>query len=235
MRILAIIPAFNEEESIEQVINDLQQYQPNIHILVINDGSSDNTSSIVRELNVKIVDLPYNLGIGGALHTGYLYAYEQGYDIVLQFDGDGQHIAAEIDKILSPIINGKADIVIGSRYITRQGFQSTITRRIGILLLSNYTKIYTGASIKDITSGFRAMNRVVISFLYSQYSYEYPEVEALVDFHKQGFKIKEVPTLMTSRQGGVSYLTRWKPIYYVVKVMMSLFITSTRRYFKRSI
>jgi glycosyltransferase involved in cell wall biosynthesis len=233
VNVLVIIPAYNEEASISHVINDLIKNCPNYDVLVINDGSVDNTTKITKGLNVKVIDLPYNLGIGGAVQAGYMYAYNNQYEVVVQFDGDGQHVAKEIKKIISPLKEGVADYVVGSRFINYEGFVSSSIRRLGISFLSNLIKKISGVGIKDVTSGFRAVNRPVIDYLSKGASWEYPEVEALVDIHKKQFCILEVPVRMKARYRGKSHLTYWKSIYYMIKVTLVLLFSSFRNFLNR--
>lgn len=232
---LIIVPAHNEEGSISYVIDDLVRNCPNYDILVINDGSVDNTSSIIHELKVNIIDLPYNLGLGGALQAGYIYASNNQYDFVIQFDGDGQHIAKEINKIFTPVKEGSVDYVVGSRFINYQGFVSSAMRRIGIFFLSRLIRGLSGAKIKDVTSGFRAVNRPVIEYLAKNYSWDYPEVEALIEIQYKQFRILEVPVRMKERHSGESYLTYWKSLYYMVKVTLVLLVSSFRKFLNKNI
>ncbi len=222
MKILIIIPAYNESENIEQVIRNLKDKNPEVDYVIINDCSKDNTREICKENGFNTVSLPVNLGIGGGVQTGYLYAYQNGYDIAIQRDGDGQHNPAYIPDVVEPIIKGEADIVIGSRFVTNEGFQSTGLRRFGILLLSTVIRICSGVVVKDVTSGFRAINRTYIEFYADNYAQDYPEPEAIVAAAVQGCRIKEVPVIMEERQGGTSSITALKSVYYMLKVSMAI-------------
>jgi len=226
--ILIIVPAYNEEQNIKRVIEDLNNSNIDIDILIVNDGSSDNTALIVRDLGVKLLDLASNLGIGGAVQSGFKFAKKYNYDIAIQFDGDGQHLASEIYKLINPINNGNADVVIGSRFLKKEGFQSSFTRRIGIKIFEIINKLLIKQKITDNTSGFRAYNKKAISYLFLNYPTDYPEPEAVVMLGKEGFRIKEVSVLMKERQGGESSISGFKPIYYMIKVLLSIFITYIR-------
>lgn len=178
MKILVIVPAHNEEGSIKGVIEDLNAHFPQGDILVVNDGSVDRTSEIAKDLGVNVIDLSYNLGIGGAVQTGFVYAVAERYDIAIQFDGDGQHRADQITRILVPHQNDRADIVVGSRFLSEGGFASSIQRRLGAKILSFVVSTLIGKRITDTTSGFRAYGRNAIAFFASLYPEDYPEVEA---------------------------------------------------------
>lgn len=224
IKTLVIIPAYNEAENIVNVINTLQHNVPNVDYIIINDCSKDNTEEICKEKKYNYLSLPCNLGIGGAVQTGYQYAAKHGYDIAIQLDGDGQHDPKYIEKLIEPIENGKADIVIGSRYITYKGFQSTGLRRFGISFLSHLIKAMCGLRIKDVTSGYRAVNQKFIEFYSKDYSQDYPEPEAIVAAALQGGKICEIPVVMRDRQGGTSSIHSWKSIYYMIKVSLTILL-----------
>jgi glycosyltransferase involved in cell wall biosynthesis len=234
MDVLVIIPSYNEEKSITKVISDLKKHCPSYDILVINDGSTDQTSRSVKRLDVNIIDLPYNLGIGGAIQTGYMYAIQHHYDFVVQMDGDGQHSAKEVQKIITPLIERLADYVIGSRFIHYEGFVSSKLRRIGICYLSILIKCLSRVNVKDVTSGFRALNQPVIRYLTQHYSWDYPEVEALIDLKHQQFRMMEVPVLMKSRKQGKSHFTYWRSVYYIIKVTLTLIVSTFRHFFKKT-
>lgn len=231
-KIVVIIPCYNEEASIENVVNNLLQIKNSaglpIDILVVNDCSTDNTLKVLEKLECSFLDLPVNLGIGGAMHSGYKYAYRNQYTIAVQMDGDGQHPAIELPKILAPLIAGEADVVIGSRFIQQQGFQSTSLRRIGIQYFKHLNKFLIGKTIFDSTSGFRAFNTKAITIVNTYYPDEYPEPEAIVLFSLNKLKIMEVPVIMNERQGGVSSIRTWKTIYYMLKVTLGCFFSYLR-------
>lgn len=226
MKILIIIPAYNEEENIVEVIDSIKQYCPNYDYIVINDCSTDNTKEILEKKKINYLDLPINLGIGGSVQTGYQYALENKYDIAIQFDGDGQHDAKYIEKLILPIQKGEADFVIGSRFIEKEGFQSTVMRRLGIKFLSLLIQWICGTKVKDVTSGMRAVNRKIIEKFAKFYAQDYPEPEAIVDISliKENLIIKEVAVEMKERSGGVSSINFIRSIYYMIKVSISLII-----------
>lgn len=227
--ICIIIPAFNEEENIANVILSLKKANPNWKILVVNDGSSDNTATRAKETGLAtVISLPCNLGIGGAVQTGFKYAYRNHFQIAIQFDGDGQHIATEIPKLIAPILSSKADVVIGSRFINKNGFQSTFWRRIGIRFFEILNRLLIKQRITDSTSGFRAYNKKSLQLLCQYYPVDYPEPEALVLLGKNKFKITEVPVLMQERQGGISSISGFGSFYYMIKVITAMIIASIR-------
>lgn len=223
-KILVIIPAYNEQDNIQKVLNDLEKYAPNMDYLVINDCSSDSTMQILEAQRANYIDLPVNLGIGGGVQTGYLYAYKNSYDIAIQMDGDGQHNAKYLPMLISPITEGVADVVIGSRYICKEGFQSSTLRRVGIKFLSRLIRICTGIKIADVTSGFRAVNKEMIELFAKQYAEDYPEPEAIVLAAKKGAKIVEIPVMMNERVGGNSSISGFKSVYYMIKVSLSIIL-----------
>jgi len=224
MGILIIVPAYNEEASLSNVIEDLRAQVPSADVVVINDGSRDATGRIARDMGVKVIDLPFNLGIGGAVQAGYLYAERHGYDIAVQFDGDGQHLGREIGKLLRPLTRGAADIIIGSRFLVRGDYKASAFRSLGIWIFSFIISIVTRTKITDSTSGFRAVNRRVIEFFAKHYPDDYPEAESLVLLHKGNFRIMEVPVLMRERTGGKSSITPLRSVYYMTKVLIAVFI-----------
>lgn len=230
-KILIIVPAFNEAENIVSVIEDLKRVDRGCDILVINDGSSDDTSELARGAGgATVIDLPSNVGIGGTVQTGFKYAYKNHYNIAIQFDGDGQHNASEIVKIITPIIEGEADCVIGSRFLgNKQGFQSSFTRRIGIKIFQCVNSFLINQKITDNTSGFRAYNREAIKMLALDYPMDYPEPETVIELGKKGFKIKEVSVVMNERSGGVSSINGLKPAYYMIKVLLAILVTYLRK------
>jgi len=221
VKILAIVPAYNEENNIALVIADLRKHQPGIKILILNDASTDQTEKVAHETGATVLNLAVNLGIGGAVQTGFIYARNEMYDIAFQFDGDGQHLAAEIDKLLEPLNSNEADVVIGSRFLEKGGFRSSLTRRAGIRLISLVNKLLTGRKIMDSTSGFRAFNQKAISFLAENYSQDYPEPEAVVQLFRNGFNILEVPVQMRARLSGQSSIRPLHSFYYIIKVLLS--------------
>lgn len=224
MHILTIVPAYNEENSIFDVVSSITSLNPDVDILVINDGSTDNTSLEARRAGALVIDLPANLGIGGAVQTGYIYALKEGYDICVQIDGDGQHDPKDLKRLTEPIKKGQCDMVIGSRFIIDSGYKSPVFRNIGIKFFSIVVSRVTGTAIKDTTSGYRAVNRNVINMFSKYYPTDYPEVETLVYAVRKGIRIREVPVSMRHRSMGKSSITPIKSLYYMVKVTLSLLI-----------
>lgn len=228
MRILVIIPAYNEEATIKSVIRRINLKMPQADILVVNDGSKDNTSLEARRSGAKVIDLPYNLGIGGAMQTGYIYAKENNYDIAVQVDGDGQHDPSYIKDLIKPILNDDADVVVGSRYISKSNYRSSVLRRIGMIFFSFLVSTLTNQKFKDTTSGFRAVNKDVINYFSGRYPVDYPEVDVLVRLKKRNFRITELPVEMHERQGGKSSITTLGSLYYMLKVSLALIIGTLR-------
>lgn len=229
MKILIIIPAYNEALNIEKTVKDIKE-KTNYDYIVINDGSKDNTEEILVEKNINHIRLIQNLGIGGAVQTGYKYAYENNYDIAIQFDGDGQHDVKFVEKICEPIINGKANMCIGTRYLDKNSseFKSTFMRRFGSKIISCIIKICCHRKITDATSGFRAVDKELIKLFAEQYATDYPEPEAIANVLKKRFEIVEVPVSMNERKEGKSSITLFKSIDYMVKVSLAIIISSIR-------
>lgn len=223
-KILLIIPAYNEEENIESVVNNLIQNYPQYDYVVINDGSQDCTEEICMRNHYNLLSLSINLGIGGAVQTGYRYALRNHYDIAIQLDGDGQHDIAYVEKLVQPILDGKADITIGSRFIEKLGFQSSATRRMGISFLSGWIHILCFHKVKDVTSGFRAVNQKFIKIYAENYPSDYPEPEAIVAAIMHRGIIEEVPVIMKERMAGSSSINLKKSIYYMIKVTLAILV-----------
>lgn len=232
-KIVIIIPAYNEAENIAYVINDISRNYKEADILVVNDGSTDATAKVAEELGVKVVTLPFNLGIGSAMQTGYMYAEREGFDIAVQFDGDGQHRADQIDILIKPIIENTSDIVIGSRFIGENTYNLTLPRLVGSRIFSKVVSFLVGKKLTDTTSGFRTVNREVIKFFNDNYPEDYPEVEALVLLHKAKFRIGEVPVRMEERLKGKSSITPFQAFYYMVKVLLATLIDIIKRIERR--
>lgn len=236
MRTILIIPAYNEEANIVNTCNKIIEYNrqngENYDFIVINDGSRDNTGKLCREHQFPVINLVHNLGIGGAVQTGYKYAYENGYDIAVQYDGDGQHDVACVKDITEPILRGEADFVIGSRFIKKEGenFKSSLMRRVGIRIISFTIRLVTGKKIYDTTSGFRACGREIMKQFAQSYPTEYPEPVTTVEILKQKYRVQEEYVKMNERTGGVSSIRAWKTVYYMINVVLSILIVGTRRY-----
>lgn len=224
MKVLIIIPAYNEQDNIEKVVNNLIENYPQYDYLVVNDCSKDNTEKILKENNYNYISLPINLGIGGAVQSGYLYARQKDYDIAIQIDGDGQHDPAYIEKLIQPIVDGEADMTIGSRFIEKEGFQTSFLRRIGINIIRVIIFLCCGIKATDTTSGFRATSKELTAFFSRDYAQDYPEPEAIVAAALNGYRIKDVPVKMKEREGGVSSIKKLKSLYYMLKVSLALII-----------
>ena len=231
MKILLIIPSYNEEENVLKVYEQIKEHQDEYDYIYINDASKDNTLKILRENNLNHVNLVSNLGIGGAVQTGYKYAYENGYDIAVQFDGDGQHDINYVKTICEPLINGQADMCIGSRYIygKESEFQSTFMRSLGKNIISLMIKICCRKTITDPTSGLRMVNRDVMKIFAYDYPKDYPEPESVVAILRQKKNVEEIPVIMKAREGGVSSISPKKSVYYMIKVTLAILIERIRK------
>ena len=235
MKILVIVPAYNEEESIINTINNIKNYKKckkfSIDYIVINDGSTDRTKDLLVANNINFIDLPYNLGIGAAVQTGYKYASYNNYDIAVQFDGDGQHDINYLDRLIEPLINSEADIVIGSRFIDNtSNFKSTKTRQLGISIISLLIKLLSHKKIKDVTSGFRAVNKTVIDIFAKNYPYDFPEPITNYALIKNNFTFKEVGVMMHERVGGKSSIKLLGSVYYMFNVCLSILLMDLNKY-----
>ena len=234
-KVLLIIPAYNEEDNILKTYSSITDYnkknKTNYDVIVINDCSTDSTKAILEKNNIPHINLIHNLGIGGAVQTGYKYAYENNYDIAVQYDGDGQHDVRYVKKIIDPIINDDADMVIGSRFVEDiDTFKSSLARRIGIRVISVFMKFVTGKKIYDTTSGFRAVNRKIIKDFSISYPNEYPEPVTTAELLRKKFIVSEVAVEMNEREAGVSSIHAWKSIYYMFNVCLALLAVKIRRY-----
>lgn len=232
MKVLLIIPAYNEEGAIQSTVGEIdvfkvkQEYQ--LDYVVINDGSRDNTQEILQNNKINHVELILNLGIGGAVQTGYKYALENDYDIAVQFDGDGQHDIASLNNIIQPLLSDEADLVIGSRFVpgSESEFQTSTMRRLGVRVISFFIKLVAGKKIYDTTSGYRGANRSVIEFFAERYPVKYPEPESIVHLLKKNYRVSERGVNMFERHSGASSITPIKSIRYMVEVCLSIVIAS---------
>ena len=227
---LAIVPAFNEEASVGRVIDEIRAFDPGFEVVVVDDGSTDRTAGVADDRGAHVIRLPFNLGIGGAMQTGYRYAFEQGYDLAVQVDGDGQHDPAQLPLILKPVLDGNADLVVGSRFAGPGAYRSTMARRIGIRIFAGVVSAVVRQRVTDTTSGFRAVNRKGIALFASDYPHDYPEVEATVMCVKHKLRLTEVAVEMRERSGGRSSITALRSIYYMTKVLLAIFVGLFRRY-----
>jgi glycosyltransferase involved in cell wall biosynthesis len=226
---VAIVPAFNEEQAVARVIEELRGFDPGLEVVVIDDGSTDRTTEAARACGASVVRLPFNLGIGGAVQTGFRYAWEHGFDVAVRVDGDGQHDPAELGAILEPVLAEEADIAVGSRFIGGDGYRSSRSRRIGIRLLAWIVSALTRQKITDPTSGFQAANRLGIRLFAADYPHDYPEAEATVMVFKHRLRMTEVPVSMRARESGQSSITAVRSVYYMVKVVLAIFVALFRR------
>ena len=224
MKAIVIVPAYNEQDNIRNTLKDLRENGAGTDILVMNDCSTDRTEEILKEEGVNYLSFPVNLGIGGGVQAGYQYARDNGYEIAIQFDGDGQHEAKYLKDLMAPLISGEADIAIGSRFVEHEGFQSSGARRLGIGILSRLIRVLCGVKVLDVTSGMRAVNRRFIEEYAEHYAQDYPEPEALLYAGLRKARIREVPVQMKERAGGKSSISAVKSVYYMIKVSLALII-----------
>jgi glycosyltransferase involved in cell wall biosynthesis len=230
-RVIVIVPAFNEAGAIRGVIEAIRSFDSSFDVVVIDDGSGDDTSSVAASCGVAVVTLPFNLGIGGAVQTGFKYALERGYELAVRLDGDGQHDPGELTKLLAPVQRGDADIAIGTRFSSGSGdYRPPLARRIGITWFAKLVSLLTRQHVSDTTSGFQALNRKGIALFARDYPSDYPEVEAMVLVFKHRLRLLEVPVQMLEREHGESSITFVRSIYYVLKVTLALFVAMVRKY-----
>lgn len=232
MRAIALVPAFNEEGTIATVVDELRAFDAELEILVIDDGSHDRTAEIARRAGARVLRLPFNLGIGGAVQTGFRYAFENRFELAVRVDGDGQHDPSQLAAVVGPVVRGETDIAVGSRYLgaEAEGYRSSVTRRIGIRLLARVVSFLTRQRITDPTSGFQALNRKAIMLFAADYPHDYPEVEAIVLVERHRLRLVEVPIAMRPRTAGRSSIRTLSSVYYMIKVLLALFVGSFRRY-----
>ena len=228
-KILVIVPAFNDEQTLRGVLSGIRASLPQADILTVNDGSTDSTAHIIRQEGVLILEHPYNMGIGATMQTGFLYALRNGYSIAIQVDGDGQHPPEFLSSLIQPLLAGQSNLVIGSRYLLDGGFKSTPLRKLGITFFTFLVWIFTGKKATDPTSGFRAVDRKTLELFSVEYPPDYPEVEALISAYKKGLLFQEIPVTMRHRQGGASSIGILSALYYMVKVTLSISIGFFRK------
>ena len=228
-RILVIIPAWNEAGSVGAVVRRVLQVLPEATALVVDDGSTDTTAAEADDAGATVVRLPYNLGIGGAVQTGFQYALARGFDVALQVDADGQHPPEEIPKLLDALARGDTDLILGSRFVEDTGYRAPLGRRLGIWLFARLLSLLCGQRLTDTTSGFRAANLPAIAHLAEMYACDYPEVESLVTLHRAGFKVAEVPVRMAARSGGKSSIDPVRGLYYIVKVILAALVDAVAK------
>jgi glycosyltransferase involved in cell wall biosynthesis len=232
MRTVAIVPALNEEGTIAGVVRELRAFDPDVEILVVDDGSHDRTSEVARVAGARVLRLPFNLGIGGAVQTGFRYAFENDFELAVRVDGDGQHDPSQLAAVVDPVVRGDTDIAVGSRYLASRadGYRSSATRRLGIRILARVVSLLTRQRITDPTSGFQALNRKAIALFAADYPHDYPEVEAIVLVKRHRLRLLEVPIAMRPRTVGRSSIRTLSSVYYMVKVLLALFVGAFRRY-----
>ncbi|MEX2102782.1 MAG: glycosyltransferase family 2 protein [Gaiellaceae bacterium] len=226
---LAIVPALNEEGAIGRVIEEIRTVDPDFDIVVVDDGSTDRTAAVASARGVRVLSLPFNLGIGGAVQTGFLYAWENHFDIAVQIDGDGQHDPRELGKLLVPILDGTADMAVGTRFSGEGSHGVALARRLGIHLFARTVSLIVRQKVTDTTSGFRAVNRRGICLFAVDYPHDYPEVEATVLVFRHRLRMVEVPVAMRTRESGSSSITAARSLYYMFKVSLALLIGLFRR------
>ena len=229
MKKLVIIPAFNEEGNLEKTIKDIKDNAPDFDYVIINDCSTDKTLEMCRRHGFSYLNLPVNLGIGGAVQTGYRYAYYHGYDIAVQFGGDGQHSASHLEDMVTTLIDTESDMVIGSRFIEKEGFQSSGLRRIGIKYFTGLIKLLTGKKITDPTSGMRMVNKKLLEKFTDEYPKDYPEPESVVTILSEKYKVTEIPVVMNEREEGVSSISLKNSVYYMIKVSFAILIARMKK------
>lgn len=226
---LIIVPSYNEAEGISRVVAEIRSRIPYADVVVVNDGSRDQTGRLAEEAGALVIHLSANLGIGGAVQTGYRYAADNGYRYAAQIDGDGQHNPADFERMLDSLRANDADMVVGSRFLKGEGFQSTFARKIGIELFAKLVSGLTGRKVTDPTSGFRVCGRRAIDLFAQDYPTDYPEVEALVLLDNCGFSFVETPVVMNARLAGTSSISALRSVYYMVKVFLAVFIAKSRK------
>jgi len=226
---IAIVPCLNEEGSIGGVIDEIRSFDAGFEIVVVSDGSVDRTAEVAAEHGARVLRLPFNLGIGGAVQTGFRYAWENGYELAVRVDGDGQHDPAELPKILAPVLAGEADSAVGSRFAGSDGHRSSRSRRVGIRILARTVSALVGQRVTDTTSGFQVLNRLGIQLFAADYPHDYPEVEATVMVIKHRLRLIEVPVTMRERTHGRSSIRGFSTVYYMAKVLLAIFVGTFRR------
>jgi glycosyltransferase involved in cell wall biosynthesis len=226
---IAIVPAFNEERNVGRVLDELRAIDPGLDVVVVSDGSTDRTADVASARGAYVIRLPFNLGIGGAVQTGFRYAWEEGYELAVRLDGDGQHDPGELRVLVAPVVAGEADLAVGSRFVEGRGYRSSPARRIGIRILARVVSLIARQRLTDTTSGFQACNRRAISVYAADLPHDYPEVEGMVMAIKHRIRLVEVPVTMREREHGRSSIGTLASIYYMIKILLALFVDLFRR------
>ena len=229
--LVAVVPAWNEAGAIGDVVDEIRAFDPSIEVVVVDDSSTDDTVAVARVHGATVLALPFNVGIGGAVQTGFRYARDEGYQVAVRLDGDGQHAATELGKLLGPIRAGTADLVIGSRFVDPGGtYRPPFARRLGIRVFARLVSLLGGQKVTDTTSGFSALDRTAIELFATEYPHDYPEVEATLVALRSGLRLVQVQVDMRERLAGTSSITFIRSLYYIVKVILALLVASMRRY-----
>ena len=228
VRRAAILPALNEERNIVRVLGELHELDPGLEVIVVSDGSTDRTAEVAAEGGAHVIRLPFNLGIGGAVQTGFRYAWEEGYELAVRLDGDGQHDPTQLPALVAPIVADEADIVVGSRFLGDGAYRSTTARRVGIRVLAWVVSLIAHQRVTDTTSGFQALNRRGIALYAADLPRDYPEVEGLVMAVRHHLRVREVPVTMREREHGRSSIGTLASVYYMVKVLLAIFVGLVR-------
>lgn len=228
-RVLVVVPAHDEEESLPATIAELRERAPGVEILVLDDGSHDGTSRVAREAGVDVVRHPINLGVGAALQTGFQWAYARGFDVVVQVDADGQHDPAYLSALVTPVLTGRCDVCIGSRFVSRTGYRAPWNRRLGMKLFSAVVRLALGRPITDTTSGFRAYSRAVMRVCQYDFPKDFPDAPLLISLARRGFRLDEVPVVMRERHAGRSFYTLGKQLYYPYKNLLASLMALIRK------
>ena len=230
MKILVLIPAFNEGARIGSVVQHVRDMYPEYDVVVVNDGSRDNTGAVAASAGAVVVSHPFNMGYGVAIQTGYKYALRHGYDFLVQMDGDGQHEPAFISALLAPVTTGETDFVLGSRFLGIESYEPSLARRIGMAFFRHLVSRLIDTRITDSTSGFQAFNKKVIRYFTTEvFPCDYPDADMLITLHRAGFRIHEVAVRMHANAEGKSMHSGWKPLYYMFKMLLSIFVTLLRK------
>ena len=230
-RVVAVVPAWNEAGAIGRVVEEIHAFDSAFDVVVVDDASTDETADLAERAGATVVRLPFNVGIGGAVQTGFKYALAHDYDVAVRLDGDGQHDPGELRKLLHPLERGEAHLVIGSRFVDQSGsYRPPFARRMGIRIFARLVSLLGGQRVTDTTSGFLAIDRTGIELFAAEYPHDYPEVEATLVALRSGLKLVQVQVDMRERETGSSSITFVRSLYYIVKVMLALLVASLRRY-----